>query len=533
MTNEDQNLWLVFNGEIYNYASLRRELIRKGHKFCSQADSEVLLHGYEEYGKDILDRLTGIFSFVIFDKKRSKVFCGRDHLGVKPFYYYFDDKNFFVASEPKAILSYPGLDTSLRQEGFIDYFQYFFVPGPKTIWNRVCQLSPGSYLEFNLGETPKPHSYWKLPTEIIKSSTVQAEEEGWDLLMSSIESQMVSDVPVGVFLSGGYDSATLLWKANQISPGIGSYTIGFEGFSRSEEAPAREISNLIGSKHEELILPENFMDELESLFQWYDEPYAITSMVSYFKVSELASGFGKVVLAGDGGDEVFGGYRWYNQISQFSKKTRLRRLFWSQEKNLNTLKERYQMVHGGGKQNLFRYRELLSQEILKHDNGDLLWPYETPADYQLKSPVKLFQYLDFKRFITEANLIRADRSSMANSLEVRVPFLDPKLVERSLSWPEHAFFSDRSKKPILRKQLDKIYPASILDLPKRGFGNPTHHFFENLNDRREMLKNSPLFTDGILNQEIRNNGFKDLGRTDFWLIVVLDLWYNKWVLGKK
>lgn len=472
MCNETGTLWLTFNGEIYNYKDLKQQLQAKGHVFKSQTDSEVLLHGFEEWGmEDLLNRLKGMFAFAIYDDKTKMLWAARDRFGIKPFYYYFDQQRLIFASEIKAIAASNQIEKEINHQALADFFIYSYVPNPNTIWKNIHKLPPAHCFSLNASNPiPNVKQYWQLQTNNLVIPDKEAIEKTYELIQQATQQHLVSDVPVGLFLSGGYDSTTLLMHASKLGIKLNTYSIGFDKSKKSEHHVARKLSSRFGGIHHEQIIENNidWLKFIKELSYFYDEPYAISSMIPYYLVSKLASENSKVVLAGDGGDEAFAGYVWHNYISGYSIKT--------------TIKDKLRdLIKGKVNRELWSYNNFMtgvSDELLLNDflDNDLnsnirrrnFWLYKKYYKNEL-SGVKRWQYLDVHTFIPEPCLTRSDRSSMANSIEARVPFLDHEIFEFTFSLNQNVYFKPNQKKYLIRKNLENNIESEILNLPKQGF----------------------------------------------------------------
>ena len=456
MCNEDGTLWLTFNGEIYNFQGIRQVLVQLGHKFKSKTDSEVLIHGYEEWGiRQLLSRIKGMFAFALWDDANKKLIAARDRFGMKPFYYYKDRDQLIFASEIKAITNASDVIQELDHEALADFFIYSYVPNPRSIWKHVSKLPPAHYLEHDFqSHQTVLQEYWTPGISDRLLSDTEAVEQANHLIKSATSEHMVSDVPVGLFLSGGYDSATLLMHMTDLGYDVSSYSIGFENSDRSEHRQAQIISDTFHSKHHENILGEEDdpLSVVEDITRYYDEPFAVSSMIPYYHVSKLAAQHGKVALAGDGGDEVFAGYRWHYFIHDYDKKPNInkwiRQLIYGKEAQYLKLYDKWMT----GTYELTKKRKFLDQELQSSIQNRGLYLYEQFNQPQL-DPVKAFQFLDYKTFIAEPCLTRADRSSMAHSLEVRVPFLDHEILEFVFSLSTGVYFKEGVKKHLLKKNL--------------------------------------------------------------------------------
>lgn len=524
MSNGDRTLWITFNGEIYNYKAIREELRAKGHEFVSQSDTEVLVHAYEEWGEHCLVRLDGMFAFAIWDTRKERLFVARDRFGIKPLYYYNDSKALIFASEFKAMYHFEQFRRDLNLPAVIDYLNYYVIPSSRTVWKNAHKLLPGHYLTCGMDLKPKVDCYWN----VTPGSRFEVSETATDhvdrLLSASVREHLESDVPVGIFLSSGYDSSALLAYARSEAKELNTFSIGFKDSVKTEHIEAAAIAKHFATNHFELVLEEDYMDILEDLWSFYDEPFAVTSMVSYYYVSRLAAAHNKVVFSGDGGDEVFGGYSWYRKIeSAFKNRSWWDRVFRS---GLNDIKEFYQRHYFSFMGSDLQWvRSILSDEVLDYYPENPYWAFELP-EYQWKmSPVKVFQLLDFKYFIPDVALPRADRSSMATSLEVRVPMLDHRLVEYLTDLDTKVYFKDHVKKYLLYENIKNRLPETILNLPKKGFGNPLDPFFQRKASVCERLREGHIKDSRIFRKDL---DVEKLNKKQLWLLYNFELWWSHW-----
>lgn len=524
MSNENGTVWITFNGEVYNYRSLREILLAKGHTFRSHSDTEVLIHGYEEWGTGLLDKLEGMFAFAIWDENKKHLFIARDRLGIKPLYYYSDGQAFIFGSELKAFYAFPQFNRDLNYTALIDYLNLFVIPAPATIWSNTFKVMPGHYLLYTPGGEAVQQAYWSLTPANKTVSSEQAIGQVNELLTQAVQSHLESDVPVGLFLSSGYDSSALLAYMKNFNENVNTFSIGFENSAKTEHTEAAWIANHFKVKHHELVLDEDYLKVADSLFDYYDEPYAVSSMVSYYYVSQLASKNNKVVFSGDGGDEVFGGYRWYDDVyKNFYSRNWWNRTFQSSVKSLSSYYRNHYFKAMGTDLNWVR--SLLSEDMSRYHRADPLSAFNLPDEYWHLHPVKVFQLLDYKFFVPDVALPRSDRSSMANSLEVRVPLLDHRLVEYTMQLDPKVFYKPGVKKYLLHENIKSRVPKRILELPKRGFGNPLEYFDRNREAVISDLANSRLFKSAGFFKQLQLNQFT---KKQLWLLFCLKCWYSKW-----
>lgn len=532
MTNEDGSLWLTFNGEIYNYRQLRDQLLAKEHRFHSSTDSEVLLHGYEEWGiKGLLARLKGMFAFAIWDDKKKLLVAARDRLGIKPFYYRHDSAGLTFASELKGIMTQPGDSSDLDFTAMLDYMVYRFIPPPKTIWKSVNKLPPGHYLIFDQrSHELQTERYWSLQEGEERPADSQAEIRVRELLLTSVQEHLESDVPIGVFLSGGYDSNGLLCCLHELGYSASTFSLGFEGWNGSEHVQARESAKLFGTDHHERVLDADFLGVAEQLANFYDEPLGDPSVLPTYLVCGLAGERVKVCMGGDGGDEVFAGYNWHYEIMNYLKKRNLTRRakdLLKYGKDLAKVERMYfEVMNWTG----LGYRDanaLLNGVCSESSLPDDLWLYHSsklPAN-----PLKAMQWLDFNFFLPESILTKVDRASMAHSLEVRVPYLDHELVEFVYGLEPSVYFRDGHKKFLLERFLQPYFPGQeIFQRKKSGFSLPYENFqtFERMYSTvaNGRLRTGGMISDKMLTQ-IRSRQVYSLCSALF----VLELWYRRWV----
>ncbi len=524
MCNEDERIWITFNGEIYNYRVLREQLLAKGHVFKSHSDTEVLVHGYEEWGTSLPSKLEGMFAFAIWDGKKNELFIARDRFGIKPLYYYNVDGTFLFGSELKALYAYQQFKKEVDYTAVIDYLHYYVIPSSKTIWKNTFKLLPGQYLVVDATGTPSVNTYWEIQPGNEKVSMSSAAEHVNTLLTKAVDQHLESDVPVGVFLSSGYDSSALVAYTKKFKDQVNTFSIGFKDSKKTEHVEAAALAKHFHTTHAEQVLSEDYMDVLEELHTYYDEPFAVTSLVSYYYVSKLAQSQNKVVFAGDGGDEVFGGYKWYTKIDQaFQNRSLISKLFRSDTENLKKFYQLNYFVEMGT--DVSWVKSILSDELKSHYPSDVYWAFDLPADQWKLHPVKVFQLLDFKYFIPDVALPRADRSSMATSLEVRVPLLDHSLVEYMIKLDTATYYQPPVKKRLLYENIKAEVPAAILDLPKKGFGNPLDPFFEKRQTYIQRLKDGHIMKSNLFNEKLNLDA---LDKKQLWLLYNLELWWSHW-----
>lgn len=526
MTNEDGTLWLTFNGEIYNYRNLREQLIRCGHRFHSDSDSEVLLHGYEEWGMtELLSRLHGMFAFGIWDDQKQELILARDRFGIKPLVYYQDETRILFASEIKCISEARDISLKIDEDALADYFIYSYVPHPHTIWQKTRKLPPAHYLLWRKSEDKAElRRYWDLPTGRETMPEAEAVRRTDELLRTAVRDHLVSDVPVGLFLSGGYDSTALLMYAKDEQNCPATYSLGFADSDRSEHQQAADIARLFGSEHRERVMTGKapVLPLLEKLTEVYDEPFAVSSMIPYYQISALAAQHQKVVLAGDGGDEAFGGYSWHRADADYARQPAWKRWLRHAVRGYDRVTaERYYAFMTGVMREL-KQSPVLSDALQKNIAARGLWYYREAIG--TTEPVKSFQYLDYRTFLLDCCLTRADLSSMAHSLEVRVPFLDHRIFEFTFGLQKEVYFDREIKKKLLYHNLKKRVDKIILDAPKRGF---SYQHLDKMTGKAyaSLLRGGQLVRRGYLRP-----GFdlsKSGARVSFHLIM-LEMWFRRY-----
>lgn len=515
MTSQDGNVTIVYNGEIYGYDSLRKELEKK-YVFHSFSDTEVILNAYLEYGDLFIDKIDGMFAIAIYDKKTMQLKLFRDRAGIKPLYYYYDGSNFAFASELKAITkACSTIDFQIDYTAIYDYLFYQYIPEPKTMYKNCYKLPPAYQLTFDIQSSKivSVHKYWKLHVNTAKGKYRKEEvlcDELRNLLEKSIKDQLIADVPVGTFLSGGVDSSIVTYISNQCVPGIHTFTIGFENQKYNEAQYAKILIEKYGLNSTEKILNSQDIGEISSRMRsWYDEPFADASAYPSFLVSQLARNKVKVVLTGDGGDELFGGYNRYQRYAEIMKNKRVDSSFiYSVSRKINVINlmpEEFRM-------NYFDTGvEIYAPLIFLADSNEVeiyrkKWGIEKEYDvtwhlgkyYKKELPVLTrARYLDFKTYLPGDILTKMDRVSMVNSLETRVPFLSRKLIEFAFSLSEEECCTYDKLKRILKQAYCGMIPDTLLYRRKTGFAVPADY----LSDKRGK---KPI-TIGIL-----KNGWKEL-----------------------
>lgn len=492
MFNEDKSLVVVFNGEIYNFKDIKKELVAKGHKFVSGSDTEVLVHGFEEYGEKLPELLNGIFAFAIWDKRKKELFLCRDRVGVKPLYYYYspNDGKFVFSSEIKAILNYP-FEKVTNKEALAFYFRLHYVPHPHTIFKNIYKVPPASFLRLKNKEV-FIKKYWDINTHPLSLSKKEIKKEIISLLDDAVKRQLVSDRPVGVFLSGGIDSSAILYfAAKYTSEPVKTFSVGFEVDDQKNKFNAdfelaRQTAKFFNSDHHELFISgKDVLNNIEKVIYQMDEPVSNPTQAATYLLSKFSSEKVKVVLGGDGGDEIFGGYDRYRLsrlISRYQKLPKFARSVINPA--LGIFKEEL-VGKLSIKPNAERYISFMVEDptdIKKAVRKEFLGKAETVESYfneNYFSNQKFgndfensFMEADLKTWLAEESLMRSDKMTMAWGLEERVPILDHRLIELGFNISSVNKLSFRNNKIIYKEALKPYLPKYLFNQPKRGWFTP-------------------------------------------------------------
>ncbi len=529
MGNEDRSIWIVYNGEIYNFQELRKELEEKGHIFKSRSDTEVILHGYEQWDIDCLKYLRGMFAFAIWDNKKQRLFMARDRLGKKPLVYLIKNGGLIFASEIKALLQNPLIEKKINPSALHYYLTYQYVPSPDTIFEGIKKLPPAHYLIYEPEDKLKIERYWKIyfnsnPQKKIDIN--QLKEQIQMKLEESVKLRLISDVPLGAFLSGGIDSSLVVGLMARLSAQpIKTFSIGFEEKDFDELNYARLVSNHFSTEHHEFIVKPDAIEILPKLAWHYNEPFADSSAIPTYYVAKMTKDYVKVVLTGDAGDENFAGYPrylrslWVDYFCKIPERIRkglfpplLRAIstFGWREKTLNRLANfieslSSEKVRNYGEQiKIFNthekeilYSPEFKESIREKDSLDYL--INKAKESETEDLINQLMYLDIQTYLPEDLLVKMDIATMANSLEARVPFLDHLFMEFVATIPSELKLKKRVTKHILKQAFSDFLPPEILHRNKMGFGVPVTRWF------REHLKD--YIYEVLLDQRTLNRGY--------------------------
>lgn len=561
---------IVFNGEVYNFKNIREELKQLGHNFVSESDTEVILCAYKAWGMACLDKFIGMFAFSILDKKLGKMFLVRDRAGVKPLYYHDNGNEFIFSSELKSLYEHPDFTKELNKEALPYYFQFGYIPAPYTIFQNTHKLEPGHYLELQIKKLElKISRYWSVDDCYKQEKFDKSEAEILDnleeLLTDAVEQRMVSDVPVGVFLSGGYDSSlvTALLSKNR-SRKLHTYTIGFENKVYNEAEHAKIIANHFGTEHtEHYVSRQNMLDKVENLPFYYDEPFGDSSAIPTMIVSELAKRDVTVALSADGGDEAFCGYSKYFFLQKFSnifssgfKKSMLKTLLDNvSEKSVEginlLLPKTLKQTNIRDKYNKFK------RAINADSLGDIFLQASSYVDrkevdrfLKIVNNQRMYQKflmdnkntfidemmrVDYKTFMVDDVLTKVDRATMSVSLEGREPLLDHRIVEYMARVPVDLKYKNGQGKYLARQILYKYIPQSIIDKPKAGFQIPLREWLQSdLKYLVERYLHPSRMDDEIFDlkeiEKIKKELFlgKRTNASKVWFLVMYEMWKEKW-----
>jgi asparagine synthase (glutamine-hydrolysing) len=571
MSNEDGSIWITYNGEIYNHTELRKELEELGHIFRTRCDTECIVHAYEQWGPQCVARFRGMFSFVIWDSPRRQLFAARDRLGVKPFYYAQTSAGFVCASEIKALFACGWIRADLNRDGLPEFMAIGHLANESTLFRGVTKLMPGHYLLCRDGDI-ELHRYWEIPLpddSLANRDERELVEEFQSLFRESVKLRLMSDVPLGVFLSGGLDSSAIAaTMAQEMTVPVKTFSVGFESQYYSEFDYARQTAIAIGSEHHEVILkPDEALTALPHLIWHEDEPIRFPAAVPLYQVSRLAQAHVKVVLTGEGADELFAGYDrywatkvnlkwgpWYERlVPSWVRERCVRRALWASNlpSSIKTKISHTFLNHS------LRPEEIIFENFYaifpSHMHPQLfapaIWdrlrgvdPYLDAVGLYLNrksnSAMDRLLYADQKSYLVEL-LKKQDKMSMAASIESRVPFLDHKLVEFAAQVPQQFKLRGRSGKYLVKRAMHQVLPKTILRRKKMGFPIPLGHWFQRgfrgvvrsvlLSDRaRDRGVYDGRFVSQLINEHVQ--GLRN--HTDrLWLLLNFEIWARVFIDG--
>ncbi len=561
MSNEDGTVWVTYNGEIYNFQELREALEAKGHVFRSRTDTEVIVHAYEEYGPDCARRFNGMFAFAIWDKKRRELILIRDRLGVKPLYYCVKGKDLIFASEIKAILQVPGLERAVDPLALYRYVGYEFVPAPDTIFRHIRKLPPGHYLRFKDGQT-QITEYWDLRFKTEPQPSSYYEETMRDLLMDSVQKRLISDVPLGVFLSGGLDSSAVVALMSRcgVEP-IKTFSLGYADPTFSELEYARAIASRFKTEHRELIIEPITPELLETAVWHLDEPMTDLSTIPFYLICKKAREHVTVCLSGEGGDEVLVGYdrfkaskahSYYELLPDWLRRGIIAPFVNAlpdqpQKKGIVNILKRF--IQGGllpeeGGHIRWQYfgmperdTELFSEAVRRGISMEPFAPVRRCLEH-CNSDQRLDReiYADLKFMMPDSVLMKVDKMSMAHALEVRVPFLDYRFVEFCATIPGELKLKGFTTKAIFRTAMEGILPDRIRARGKQGYSLPIKNWLrQELRDYMTgLLTSSPLmkeaFNPDYIQRLIREHQKYQANHNHIlWALMNLAIWHRLFV----
>jgi asparagine synthase (glutamine-hydrolysing) len=566
ITNENGNVWIVFNGEIYNFQELRRELLSKGHVFKTQTDTEVIVHLYEEFGELCVEKLRGMFAFAIWDDHRKTLLLARDRVGIKPLYYWLSDKSLVFGSEIKAILADPDVRPEVAPAMIDRFLTFYYMPGEETLFRNVRKLEPGSYMVVKDGKVQiKP--YWDLHFSPVSQTMHEAEESLLTLLEESVQLHMIADVPVGVLLSGGVDSTAMLdFAVGKTDHTLSSFTLGFSEPGLADERPyARLAASQYRTRHHETtITAKEFADFLPKYAWHMEEPVCEPQAVALYYVSRLAREHVKVLISGEGGDEAFAGYQTYRGILWLERLKSLlqplNRLISSGLTDMNRvlgsdrvrkyaplMRLPFEDYYYGRTSSPFHYfnahaNELYSKEfaVLTDKGFSLASVARYMGNGARGSKINKMLYIDTKTSLPDDLLLKADKMTMANSIELRVPFLDHKLLEFAASLPENFKVRGFTTKFIAKRALRHRVPREILERRKAGFPVPYESWFRKelkawlcdvLFDRETLSRGyfNRNCIERMISEDSRSGGLS----RELFSLVALELWHRAFLDGGK
>jgi asparagine synthase (glutamine-hydrolysing) len=566
MENEDGTIQIVYNGEIFNHQSVRPKLEQAGHRYRSHTDTETIIHGWEQWGAPVVDHFRGMFAFALWDAPKRTLFCARDRMGIKPFYYWWDGVQFVFGSEIKALLEHPAISPRFHESLLPEYLSFGYINGEDTLFRGIRQLPPGHCLTFQPGQgEPVITRYWSLPEPVVEErSDAEWIQECRRRLEETVQMRLMSDVPLGMFLSGGVDSSAIAALMKRMTSGpVQTYAVGYAESQWSELGYARQVADRIGTKHHEVVVGrEQFFDALPRLIWHEDLPITWPSSVSLHFVSELARRDVTVVLTGEGSDELFAGYSRYRFFLWNQKAMQAYRMVpgaargalaaWIQSTSLLSGAYRRKIGHtflarGGEVQSLYLdnfysgFSRTEQKNLFRLPETD---PYAGFLSYWQKGasrdPLSQLLYADLHTYLVQL-LMKQDRMSMANSIESRVPFLDHTFVEFSTRVPAAMKIRGREGKYILKKAVEDLLPHDILYRPKMGFPTPMRDWLRGPQAEgllSELTRGNSLLAEYVQREPLerlldRHRSGKEDATDRIWRLLNLQMWGDLFITGQR
>ena len=563
--SENRSIIVVMNGELYNFKEIRADLEKRGHRFETQTDTEILPHLYEEYGEVMLEHINGMFAFALWDKNKKKLLIARDRFGEKPLYYGVFDGKLIFASELKVLLQNPAVKTELNTDALRQYLSFDYVPAPASIYQNIYKLPAAHLLVSENGEI-KTRRYWNLSFHKNgKAPSIEkAAEQLREILADAVRLRLVADVPLGILLSGGVDSSTVAAFAAQFSTEkVKTFSIGFEEDSFDESKYARQVAAHLGTEHyEDKLSVEKAADLISEIGTWLDEPLSDGSLIPTFLLSRFVKKHVTVALGGDGGDEIFAGYPMYfghkiasiyDAIPGFLRSGLIEPIVNNLPVSTENLSFDYKakrFVAASKYDTVTRHHswfgsfsidgqnELLHKDVLANSSGDI---YKGAKDLlkitDARHEIERMQFLDMNFYMAEDILTKVDRASMAVSLEVRAPFLDPRVAEFAASLPLRYKLKGSKGKYILKKAVEPLLPKNILHRPKKGFGVPIAEWLKGrLNPLlHDLLDSNRLKNQGLFDERYVGNLIKEhetgtaSHHKQLWTLLVFQLWFDNFL----
>ncbi|MBK9214749.1 MAG: asparagine synthase (glutamine-hydrolyzing) [Chloracidobacterium sp.] len=571
--SEDRAVVAMQNGELYNYREVREELEKKGHRFTTQTDTEIIPHLYQEYGEDFVNHLNGMFAISLWDSRKKKLILARDRFGEKPLYYGVFDNKLIYASEPKAILANPSVKADLDLDALRHYLSYDYVPAPLSIYKGIAKLPAALVLTVENGQI-KTRQYWKL--EWTNRLQKRAREQGRNahleeratelqsLLSDAVRMRLVSDVPLGILLSGGVDSSTVAAFATQYATEkVKTFSIGFEEDSFDESKFARRVARHLDTEHyEDKLSAATAGDLISEIGQWLDEPMSDGSLIPTFLLARFVRQHVTVALGGDGGDELFAGYPMYRAHQLMRKYRAIPRFLRSgliepvvnrlpvSTKNMSFDYKAKRFVRGANLEAVERHHtwfgsfaasdheRLLTRDVLDHSNGDIYADARATLSHSnAADEIEQMQQLDISYYLAEDILTKVDRAAMAVSLETRAPFLDPRVGQFAASIPVDYKLRGGKGKFILKRAVKPLLPAEILNRPKKGFGIPIAEWLKGrLNPlMHDLLDEKRIHEQGLFNPEYvaalihEHETGRASHHKQLWTLLVFELWFENFL----